>query len=92
MHHYAPEGTVESQKGGQGRKGINVLAFLPPGSDNSRVRDLQRSARTRFELEADAVRKYEHDVVGYRAYVQRPEMHGRPPGRIEAREPRRSMA
>ncbi len=53
----------------------SVLTFLPLGSETSRVRDLQRSARSHFELEADAIRKYEHDVVGYRAYVQQPQLH-----------------
>jgi len=46
-----------------------VLTFLPPDTETSRVSDLRRSARTRFELEADAIRRYERDVVGYRAYV-----------------------
>jgi hypothetical protein len=70
-----------------------VLAFLPHGSATCRVDELRRSARTRFELEALAIEKYERDVVGYRSYVQQPELHLQALAHsAELRQPRRSMA
>ena len=47
-----------------------MLAFLPHGSAQSRVDELRASARTRYELEALAVEKYEHDVLAYRVYLR----------------------
>jgi hypothetical protein len=67
---------------------ITVLAFLPHGSARSRVDELRASARTRYELEALAVQKYEHDVLAYRVYLQMPAL----PPEVEEPEPRRSLA
>jgi hypothetical protein len=70
-----------------------VLAFLPHGSANGRVDELRGSCRKRFELEALAIEKYERDVVGYRAYVQQPDLHLEALARsAEPPRPRRSMA
>ena len=70
-----------------------MLAFLPHGTQNSRVDELRGSARKRFELEALAIEKYERDVVGYRAYIQQPELHLETLARSsEPPKPRRSMA
>lgn len=70
-----------------------MLVFLPQGSANCRVSELRASARTRYELEALAVQKYERDVVGYRAYLQMPRYdHDGVTGQPETVEPRRSLA
>lgn len=70
-----------------------MLAFLPHGSAQARVHELRASARTRFELEALAIQKYEHDVLAYRVYMQMPRYdHHAVTGQPEAVEPRRSMA
>ena len=70
-----------------------MLVFLPHGSAQSRVNELRASARTRFELEAVAIQKYERDVVGYRAYLQMPRYdHDAITGPPETVEPRRSLA
>lgn len=70
-----------------------MLAFLPHGSAQARVHELRASARTRFELEALAIQKYERDVVGYRTYLQmRRHDLDAITSQPETVEPRRSLA
>lgn len=69
-----------------------MLAFLPHGSAECRVNELRASARTRHELEALAVRKYEHDVLAYRVYVQMPRYDLANIAGSTETEPRRSLA
>ena len=49
-----------------------MLAFLPHGTANSRVDELRATARSRLELEALAIEKYQRDVLAYRVYLKLP--------------------
>lgn len=69
-----------------------MLAFLPYGSARSRTEELLASARTRFELEALAVQRYEQDVLAYRLYLQPPRHDAGAVLPPDQPEPRRSIA
>lgn len=70
-----------------------MLAYLPHGSDQSRVAELLASARTRYQQEALAVREYEQTVLAYRVYLQMPRHHAQTiVDRADTGEPRRSLA
>ena len=69
-----------------------MLAFLPHGSADVRVDELMASVRTRYELEALAVRSYEQTVLAYRVYAQLPPPEEQTREVLDlAIEPRRSL-
>ena len=69
-----------------------MLVFLPHGSAQSRVNELRASARTRYEMEAVAIQKYERDVlaIGYTCRCPTTTWTHRQCSR--SLEPRRSLA